>query len=85
MAYFKTENPILGNFWRALEWKRLAYFLSFGIHILRPFGNLEAVWHIFPRFGILCHEKSGIPAQKYFSHVLRQSASRKTDSQNDFF
>jgi hypothetical protein len=25
------------------------------------FGNLAANWYIFPRFGILCQEKSGNP------------------------
>jgi hypothetical protein len=31
-------------------------------YILWPFGNLVAIWHIFPRFGMLCREKSGSPA-----------------------
>jgi hypothetical protein len=30
-------------------------------HILLPFGNFEAIWYIFPHFGILCPEKSGNP------------------------
>jgi hypothetical protein len=32
---------------------------SFGVHILWPFGNVMVIWYIFPRFGILCQEKSG--------------------------
>jgi hypothetical protein len=28
-------------------------------YILWPFGNLVAVWFIYPRFGTLCQEKSG--------------------------
>jgi hypothetical protein len=28
-------------------------------YILLPFGNLAAIWYIFPCFGILCQEKSG--------------------------
>jgi hypothetical protein len=24
------------------------------LYILCPFGNLVAIWYIFPRFGILC-------------------------------
>jgi hypothetical protein len=28
---------------------------------LWPFGNVVAIWYIFPRFGILCQEKSGNP------------------------
>jgi hypothetical protein len=35
-------------------------------YFLRPFGNLVAIWYIFPRFGILCQEKSGNPARTLF-------------------
>jgi hypothetical protein len=31
------------------------------VYILRPFGNLMAVWYVTPRFGILYKEKSGNP------------------------
>jgi hypothetical protein len=43
---------------------------TYGIHLecitaiwytLWVFGNLVALRYIFPRFGILCHEKSGNP------------------------
>jgi hypothetical protein len=27
-----------------------------GIFYVWPFGNLAAIWHIFPRLGILCQE-----------------------------
>jgi hypothetical protein len=30
-------------------------------YILCSFGNLEEIWHTFPRFGILCQDKSGKP------------------------
>jgi hypothetical protein len=30
-------------------------------YILWPFGNVVAIWYIFPRFGLLCREKSGNP------------------------
>jgi hypothetical protein len=30
-------------------------------YIIWPFGNLVVFWYIFPRFGILYHEKSGNP------------------------
>jgi hypothetical protein len=30
-------------------------------YMLCPFGNLVTIWYIFPRFGILCQEKSGNP------------------------
>jgi hypothetical protein len=28
-------------------------------YILWPFGNVVVIWYMFPRFGILCQEKSG--------------------------
>jgi hypothetical protein len=28
MAYFRTKNPELGWFWRALQWKMLVYYLA---------------------------------------------------------
>jgi hypothetical protein len=34
-------------------------------YILWPFGNLVAIWYIFPHFGILCQEKSGNPARNH--------------------
>jgi hypothetical protein len=30
-------------------------------NILWPFGNIVVNWYIFPRFGILCQDKSGNP------------------------
>jgi hypothetical protein len=33
-------------------------------YILRPFSNVVVIWYLFPRFGILCQEKSGNPAAK---------------------
>jgi hypothetical protein len=36
MVCFQTKNPNLGNFWRALEWKMLIYFLVI-CNILRSF------------------------------------------------
>jgi hypothetical protein len=58
MVCFKTKNPNLGKFWRALEWKMLVYVMAIW-YILLPFGNGVEIWCIFPRFGILCQEKSG--------------------------
>jgi hypothetical protein len=40
-------------------WNKLQ---PFGIFYTYPFGNLVVIWYIFPRFGILCKEKSGNPA-----------------------
>jgi hypothetical protein len=71
MVCFQAKNPILDKFWRALELKMLVYFMviwnilrSFGIGILWPFGNVVVIWYIFPRFCILCQEKSGNPDPK---------------------
>jgi hypothetical protein len=54
MVCMQTKNSNLGNFWRAFEWKMLAYFWPFGIHTLRSFGilygpllYLVAIWYIF--------------------------------------
>jgi hypothetical protein len=51
------------------------YIWPFGMCILRPFdtyilwtlGNLVAIWYIFPRFGMLCQEKSGNPGAHFFA------------------
>jgi hypothetical protein len=71
MVCFRTKNPNLGKFCRALEWKMLVYF-TYGhlecftavCYILWPFSNVVAIWYIFPHFGILCQEKSGNPGLK---------------------
>jgi hypothetical protein len=44
MPYFQTKNPYLGKFGRALNWKRLIYFMAI-LDILGSFdifyGHLE--------------------------------------------
>jgi hypothetical protein len=40
---------------------RLSEYFTVIWYILRPFGNVVVIWYSFPRFGILCHEKSGNP------------------------
>jgi hypothetical protein len=60
MAYFQTKNPYLGKFWRALEWKMLVQFMAIWNTLMSldiSYGHLV----YFPRFGILCQEKSGKP------------------------
>jgi uncharacterized membrane protein YuzA (DUF378 family) len=37
-----------------------SYFMAI-LYILLPFGNLAAIWYIFPHFGTMCQEKSGNP------------------------
>jgi hypothetical protein len=49
-----------------LEWKMLVYFMPIRNTLLLFYifyGNLVEIWHNFPRFGILCQEKSGNPCQ----------------------
>jgi hypothetical protein len=43
MVCFQNKNPFWGKFWRALEWKMLAYFLVI-CNILRLFGKFEMLW-----------------------------------------
>jgi hypothetical protein len=45
------------------------YYLAIW-NILRPFGNLAAMSFIFPRFGIVCQEKSGNPAHIIVGHKV---------------
>jgi hypothetical protein len=42
-------------------------------YILWPFGNLVAIWYNFPRFGILCHVKSGNPGPNSYLHSYHMS------------
>jgi hypothetical protein len=69
MVYFQTKNCNFGKFWRSLKWKMMVYVCS-----LCPFGiyyvylvYFMVIWcfvvilYIFPRFGILCQEKSWQP------------------------
>jgi hypothetical protein len=69
MVYFKTKNPNLGLFWRALEWKMLVYFMAIRYYHLCPFGVVcgrlvyfVVLWYIFPVLVCLGDEKSGNPA-----------------------
>jgi hypothetical protein len=69
-AFFKTKNPNLNEFWRALQWKMLVYVMVIW-SILRPFGvfydhlvHFVFIWYIFPTFGIMYQEKSGNPDLK---------------------
>jgi hypothetical protein len=63
MVYFKTQNPNLGIFWRALEWKMLVCFITIW-NILQPFGKIYGHLVYFPVSVCLGREKHGIPALK---------------------
>jgi hypothetical protein len=59
MADFQTQNPNLGKFWRALDWKMLIYLeyftilwnilLSFGIFYY-PLEYFTILWNILLSF-----------------------------------
>jgi hypothetical protein len=62
MVCFQTKNPILGKFWRVLQWKMMIYFMDTW-SILRSFvifyGHLVqfvVIWYIFPVL-IFCTKK----------------------------
>jgi hypothetical protein len=46
------------------------------LYVVWLFSNFVVIWYIFPRFGILCQEKSGIPAQ----HRDRDAAINEDES-----
>jgi hypothetical protein len=56
MVYFRTKNPNLGQFWRALDWRMYIYFMAIW-NILRTFEifydqlvHFVLIWYIFSRF-----------------------------------
>jgi hypothetical protein len=64
MVYFYTKNPNLGIFWRALEWKRLVYFMTIQ-NIFSRLVYFIAIWYglwsisiFFPVFGIFGPRKN---------------------------
>jgi hypothetical protein len=58
---FKTKNPSLGKFWRALDWKiffaHWEYLMDIW-DILRPFGTFCVDLVHFYRFGLSCTRKN---------------------------
>jgi hypothetical protein len=54
------ENAVI--FYGHLEYFTVIWY------ILWPFGTVVVIWYIFPRFGILCREKSGSPGFKWKAH-----------------
>jgi hypothetical protein len=60
MVYAQTQNPHLGKFWRALDWKMLIYFMAI-FNILRTFGiflhdhlvHFVFIWYILSGLGIM--------------------------------
>jgi hypothetical protein len=67
MVCFQTKNPNLGKFWRALDRKKLIYFMPIW-NILQTFGmfhnhllHFVFIWYIFSGSGIMYQEKSVNP------------------------
>jgi hypothetical protein len=55
MVYFQTPNPNLGNFFRALDWKMLIYFMAiwtilFGISY-KDLAHFLLIGYSFPVSG----------------------------------
>jgi hypothetical protein len=48
-------------------------------YILWTLGNLVAIRYIFPRFGILCQEKSGNPARDAGFSALKNDSMHSAD------
>jgi hypothetical protein len=76
MVHFKTKNPNLGKFWRALEWKTLVYFMA-NRNILRPFGiiyvrlvKFMVIWYVIHNLVCWDQEKSGNPGWQLHSGGL---------------
>jgi hypothetical protein len=72
MVCSQTENPNLGKFRIALDWKMLIYFMT-TCNISRTFEifydhmvHFVFIWYIFSGFGIMYQEKSGNPGQSTF-------------------
>jgi hypothetical protein len=70
MVDFQTENPKLGKFWRALDWKKFIYVMAIW-NILWILGifydhlvHFVFIWYIFSGFGIMYQEKSGNPGSR---------------------
>jgi hypothetical protein len=79
MVCFQTQNPNLGKFWRALEWKMFVYFMTIWNN-LRPFdiiyGRLVkfvVIWYIFPILVCLDQEKSGNPERRHAMYTFNAS------------
>jgi hypothetical protein len=54
---FKTQNPNLGKFWRALEWKMLVYVMVIW-NILRSVGIFYGHLGIFSLVLVYCLKKN---------------------------
>jgi hypothetical protein len=74
---FSNQNPNLGIFGGAFDWKMLIYFKAVW-YILWSFGifydhlvHFVFIWYIFSHFGIMYQEKSGNPGRENDDILLR--------------
>jgi xanthine/uracil permease len=86
MVILIPKIPILGIFWRALEWNILVYFTAFlynlwpfGIIYLRLFGIVCGHLVYFSGFGMFGPQKSGNPALKA-KHFFKPNCTYKLNS-----
>jgi hypothetical protein len=77
MAYFQNKNPDLGKIWEGRAMKDVGILYGYSVYlatiwsIWRLFGTFYGhlvhymvIRYIFPRFGMLCQDKSGNPARQ---------------------
>jgi hypothetical protein len=75
MVSFQTKNPILGKFWRVLQWKILVNLITISSILLlleifyRHLVYFVVIWYIFCRLGILHQEKSGNPGVYFAKNI----------------
>jgi hypothetical protein len=73
MVYFQTKNTYLGNFFRALDWKMLIYFMTIW-NILRTFG--EFLWP----FGTFC-----VDLVHFFAVLVSRTKKNLASPDSTFF
>jgi hypothetical protein len=76
MAYFQTENPNLGKFWKDLQWKTsilwtLGLFYGHLAYFVAIWQFFMVIWYIFPV--LVCCTKKNLATlfQTAFSRTLK--------------
>jgi hypothetical protein len=67
MVYFKTKNPNLGIFRRALKWKIFGIFYGHLVYFMTIWYNIWPLWLfgiLFPFWYVCDQEKSGNPGRE---------------------
>jgi hypothetical protein len=63
MAYFQTNNPILGSILESLAMEDVGVFYRLLVIFCGHLEYFMVIWCIFPRFGMFFREKSGNPKE----------------------